>query len=68
MPKPSWLTLLLKILGFAGQVAGKANEVFPSQGHDSSHGRVNAPAKLHDLKAEAEKRRKRVSKTTQDAE
>ena len=66
MPKPSWLTLLLKILGFAGQVAGKANEAFPQEGH--SHGRVNAPAKLHDLQAEAAKRRKRVSKTTQGAE
>lgn len=54
MPKPGWLTLLLKIIGFAGKVATQANEAFPHQGHSA-----NTPAKLHDLAAEAAKRRKR---------
>jgi hypothetical protein len=53
MPKPGWLTLLLKIIGFAGKVAIDANEAFPQRGPATNlH-------KLVDLKAEAEKRRRR---------
>jgi hypothetical protein len=33
MPKPSWVTLFLKILGFAGRVATDANQAFPNAGH-----------------------------------
>jgi hypothetical protein len=33
MPKPSWLTLVLKLIGFAGRVATDANQAFPNAGH-----------------------------------
>lgn len=31
MAKPSWLTVLLKILGIVGRAAGDTNEVFPNR-------------------------------------